>query len=308
MANVIVCLNCLIFIFIYNKILIVQFYGEFKEFFFDNVVEYFVFYYDYYQLEVYIFIIDIFIEKDFVINEEVDKLWFWVIFLFLLGWCDIIIVAFVFCIYGMGNLEDYKSSIIWIKVGQIIFWNNFLYSFVNSLYLCIEIDFWWVIFCVKGDIVDINLFYVDFGYWVVFFGDEIEFIDCIEIEIGKWIEGMEIVVIFFVNLYIVFKDCMNQIIWDIEDELYEQEKYFECEFCFFEVKCIKEWIIFDLEMIWELGYCNGVENYFCFFDGCCLGICFFCLFDYFLDDYFMIIDESYVMVFQVWGMYGGDCV
>jgi excinuclease ABC subunit B len=206
----------------------------------------------------------------------------------------------------MGNPEDYKSSIIRIKVGQTISRNNFLYSLVDSLYSRTETDFRRATFRVKGDTVDINLPYVDYGYRVVFFGDEIESIDRIEIETGKRIEGMETAAIFPANLYIAPKDRMNQIIRDIEDELHEQEKYFERELRFLEAKRIKERTTFDLEMIRELGYCNGVENYSRFFDGRRPGTRPFCLLDYFPDDYLMIIDESHVTVPQVRGMYGGD--
>jgi excinuclease ABC subunit B len=306
MANTIARLNRPTLILTHNKTLTAQLYGEFKEFFPDNAVEYFVSYYDYYQPEAYISTTDTFIEKDLAINEEVDKLRLRATSSLLSGRRDIIIVASVSCIYGMGNPEDYKSSIIRIKVGQTISRNNFLYSLVNSLYSRTETDFRRATFRVKGDTVDINLPYVDFGYRVVFFGDEIESIDRIEIETGKRIEGMETAAIFPANLYIAPKDRMNQIIRDIEDELHEQEKYFERELRFLEAKRIKERTTFDLEMIRELGYCNGVENYSRFFDGRRPGTRPFCLLDYFPDDYLMIIDESHVTVPQVRGMYGGD--
>jgi excinuclease ABC subunit B len=306
MANTIARLNRPTLILTHNKTLTAQLYGEFKEFFPDNAVEYFVSYYDYYQPEAYISTTDTFIEKDLSINEEVDKLRLRATSSLLSGRRDIIIVASVSCIYGMGNPEDYKSSIIRIKVGQTISRNNFLYSLVDSLYSRTETDFRRATFRVKGDTVDINLPYVDYGYRVVFFGDEIESIDRIEIETGKRIEGMETAAIFPANLYIAPKDRMNQIIRDIEDELHEQEKYFERELRFLEAKRIKERTTFDLEMIRELGYCNGVENYSRFFDGRRPGTRPFCLLDYFPDDYLMIIDESHVTVPQVRGMYGGD--
>jgi excinuclease ABC subunit B len=306
MANTIARLNRPTLILTHNKTLTAQLYGEFKEFFPDNAVEYFVSYYDYYQPEAYISTTDTFIEKDLAINEEVDKLRLRATSSLLSGRRDIIIVASVSCIYGMGNPEDYKSSIIRIKVGQTISRNNFLYSLVNSLYSRTETEFRRATFRVKGDTVDINLPYVDYGYRVVFFGDEIESIDRIEIETGKRIEGMETAAIFPANLYIAPKDRMNQIIRDIEDELHEQEKYFERELRFLEAKRIKERTTFDLEMIRELGYCNGVENYSRFFDGRRPGTRPFCLLDYFPDDYLMIIDESHVTVPQVRGMYGGD--
>jgi len=306
MANVIAELNRPTLILTHNKTLTAQLYGEFKEFFPDNAVEYFVSYYDYYQPEAYISVSDTFIEKDLSINEEVDKLRLRATSSLLSGRRDIIIVASVSCIYGMGNPEDYKSGIIRIKVGQTLSRNSFLYSLVDSLYSRTETDFRRATFRVKGDTVDINLPYVDYGYRVTFFGDEIEAIDRLEIESGKRIEGMETAAIFPANLYIAPKDRMNEIIKDIEDELYEQEKYFERETKLLEAKRIRERTTFDLEMMRELGYCNGVENYSRFFDGRKPGTRPFCLLDYFPEDYMMMVDESHVTIPQVRGMYGGD--
>ncbi|MCO6491036.1 MAG: excinuclease ABC subunit UvrB [Phaeodactylibacter sp.] len=306
MANAIAELNRPTLILTHNKTLTAQLYGEFKDFFPDNAVEYFVSYYDYYQPEAYISVTDTYIEKDLSINEEVDKLRLRATSSLLSGRRDIIIVASVSCIYGMGNPEDYKSSIIRIKQGQVISRNSFLYSLVDSLYSRTETDFRRATFRVRGDTVDINLPYVDYGYRVTFFGDEIESIERIEIESGKRIEGMETAAIFPANLYVAPKDRIHQIIRDIEDELYEQEKYFERERRLLEAKRIRERTTFDLEMMKELGYCNGVENYSRFFDGRKPGTRPFCLLDYFPDDYLMIIDESHVTIPQVRGMYGGD--
>jgi len=306
MANVIAELNRPTLILTHNKTLTAQLYGEFKEFFPDNAVEYFVSYYDYYQPEAYISVSDTYIEKDLSINEEVDKLRLRATSSLLSGRRDIIIVDSVSCIYGMGNPEDYKSGIIRIKVGQTLSRNSLLYSLVDSLYSRTETDFRRATFRVKGDTVDINLPYVDYGYRITFFGDEIEAIDRLEVESGKRIEGMETAAIFPANLYIAPKDRMNQIIRDIEDELYEQEKYFEREAKLLEAKRIRERTTFDLEMMRELGYCNGVENYSRFFDGRKQGTRPFCLLDYFPEDYLMMIDESHVTIPQVRGMYGGD--
>ncbi|MCB9272897.1 MAG: excinuclease ABC subunit UvrB [Lewinellaceae bacterium] len=306
MANVIAQLNRPTLILTHNKTLTAQLYGEFRDFFPDNAVEYFVSYYDYYQPEAYISVTDTFIEKDLSINEEVDKLRLRATSSLLSGRRDIIIVASVSCIYGMGNPEDYKSSIIRIKVGQTLSRNGFLYSLVDSLYSRTETEFRRASFRVRGDTVDINLPYVDYGYRVTFFGDEIESISRIEIESGKRIEGMETAAIFPANLYVAPKDRIHQIIRDIEDELYEQEKYFERESRLLEAKRIRERTAFDLEMIKELGYCNGVENYSRFFDGRRAGTRPFCLLDYFPDDYLLIVDESHVTIPQVRGMYGGD--
>ncbi|MCL4157464.1 UNVERIFIED_CONTAM: hypothetical protein GTU68_006226, partial [Idotea baltica] len=305
-ANAIAQLNRPTLILTHNKTLTAQLYGEFKSFFPNNAVEYFVSYYDYYQPEAYISVTDTFIEKDLQINEEVDKLRLRATSSLLSGRRDIIIVASVSCIYGMGNPEDYKSSIIRIQKGQSLSRNNFLYSLVESLYSRTETDFRRATFRVRGDTVDINLPYVDYGYRITFFGDEIEEIERLEIESGKRIESMETAAIFPANLYVAPKERMNEIIKEIEDELHEQEKYFERERRHLEAKRIRERTTFDLEMIRELGYCNGVENYSRFFDGRRQGTRPFCLLDYFPDDFLLVVDESHVTLPQVRGMYGGD--
>jgi len=305
-ANTIAELNRPTLVLTHNKTLTAQLYGEFKEFFPDNAVEYFVSYYDYYQPEAYISVTDTFIEKDLSINEEVDKLRLRATSSLLSGRRDIIIVASVSCIYGMGNPEDYKSGIIRIKKGQTISRNSFLYSLVESLYSRTEVDFKRASFRVRGDTVDINLPYVDYGYRITFFGDEIEQIEQIEVESGKRIERMETAAIFPANLYIAPRDRIHQIIREIQDELHEQEKYFEREGRLLEARRVRERTNFDIEMMKELGYCNGVENYSRFFDGRKPGTRPFCLLDYFPDDYLMVIDESHVTIPQVRGMYGGD--
>lgn len=306
MANVIAQLNKPTLVLTHNKTLTAQLYGEFREFFPDNAVEYFVSYYDYYQPEAYISVSDTYIEKDLAINEEIDKLRLRATSSLLSGRRDIIIVASVSVIYGMGNPEDYKTGIIRIKKGQILSRNSFLYSLVDSLYSRTELDFKRATFRVKGDTVDINLPYVEYGYRIVFFGDEIEAIERIEIETGKRIESMDTAAIFPANLYVAPKERLTQIIHDIQDELYDQEKYFERESKLLEAKRIHERTNFDIEMMRELGYCNGVENYSRFFDGRKPGTRPFCLLDYFPDDYLMIVDESHVTIPQVRGMFGGD--
>jgi len=299
MANVIKELNRPTLVLTHNKTLTAQLYGEFREFFPDNAVEYFVSYYDYYQPEAYIMSSDTFIEKDLQINEEVDKLRLRATSSLLSGRRDIIIVASVSCIYGMGNPEDYKTGIIRLHKGLVVTRNTFLYQLVGILFKRAT-------FRVRGDTIDINLPYVDYGYRITFFGDEIEDIERIEIETGKRIESLETAAIFPANLYIAPKDKMNQILRDIEDELYAQREYFERESRMLEAQRIKERVTFDLEMMRELGYCNGVENYSRYFDGRNPGTRPFCLLDYFPDDYLMIIDESHVTVPQVRGMWGGD--
>jgi excinuclease ABC subunit B len=305
-ANVIAQLDRPVLVLTHNKTLTAQLYGEFKEFFPDNAVEYFVSYYDYYQPEAYISVTDTFIEKDMNINEEVDKLRLRATSSLLSGRRDIIIVASVSCIYGMGNPEDLSSSIIRIAEGMKITRNSFLLRLVESLYARTEIDFKRATFRVRGDTVDINLPYVDYGYRIIFFGDEIEAIERLEIESGKRIEKLSTAAIFPANLYVPPKERMGDIIRDIQDELWEQVKYFEKEGRYSEAKRIKERTEFDLEMIKELGYCSGVENYSRFFDGRVPGTRPFCLLDYFPDDYLMVIDESHVTIPQVRGMWGGD--
>ena len=305
-ANVIAQLNRPTLILTHNKTLTAQLYGEFKEFFPENSVEYFVSYYDYYQPEAYISSSDTYIEKDLAINEEVDKLRLRATSSLLSGRRDIIIVASVSCIYGMGNPEDYKTGIIRIKKGHVVSRNVFLYQLVEILYSRTETDFKRATFRVRGDTVDINLPYLDYGYRITFFGDEIEEIKVLDVVSGKTLETLEEAAIFPANLYIAPKERMTQILGDIQDELYNQVQYFEKESRLIEAQRIKERTAFDIEMMKEVGYCNGVENYSRFFDGRPVGTRPFCLLDYFPDDYLMIIDESHVTIPQIRGMWGGD--
>jgi excinuclease ABC subunit B len=306
MANVIEQVSRPTLVLTHNKTLTAQLYAELCEFFPENAVEYFVSYYDYYQPEAYITHSDTYIEKDLQINEEIDKLRLRATSSLLSGRRDVIIVSSVSCIYGMGNPEDYKTGIIRIEKGQIISRNAFLYTLVNSLYSRTEVDFKRGTFRVKGDTVDINLPYVEYGYRVIFFGDEIEQIEQLEISSGKRITSLDHAAIFPANLYVAPKDRLNMVIKDIEDELHNHEKFFESEGRYLEAQRIKERVTFDLEMIRELGYCNGIENYSRFFDGRRQGTRPFCLLDYFPEDYLMIIDESHQTLPQVRGMWGGD--
>jgi excinuclease ABC subunit B len=305
-ANVIAQLDKPVLVLTHNKTLTAQLYGEFREFFPHNAVEYFVSYYDYYQPEAYIAVTDTYIEKDLNINEEVDKLRLRATSSLLGGRRDIIIVASVSCIYGMGNPEDYQTGIIRIAVKDKISRNVFLYKLVESLYSRTEHDFKRATFRVRGDTVDIHLPYVDYGYRITFWGDEIEKIEMLEIESGKTIEKLQTAAIFPANLYVAPKERMGEVIREIEDEMFAQVKYFEQEQKYQEAKRIRERTNFDLEMIKELGYCSGVENYSRFFDGRKPGARPFCLLDYFPDDYLMVIDESHVTIPQVRGMWGGD--
>lgn len=306
MANVIAQSEKPTLVLTHNKTLTAQLYAELCEFFPDNAVEYFVSYYDYYQPEAYITHSDTYIEKDLQINEQIDKLRLRATSSLLSGRRDVIIVSSVSCIYGMGNPEDYKTGIIRVHKGQSISRNGFLYTLVQSLYSRTETDFRRGTFRVKGDTVDINLPYMDYGYRIIFFGDEIEAIFQLELESSRTIIEIENAAIFPANLYVAPKDRLNQVIREIEDELYQHEKFFEAEGRYLEAQRIKERVTFDLEMIRELGYCNGIENYSRFFDRRVPGTRPFCLLDYFPDDYLMIIDESHVTLPQVRGMWGGD--
>ncbi len=306
MANVIQNVQRPTLVLTHNKTLVAQLYGEFKQFFPDNAVGYFVSYYDYYQPEAYIPTSDTYIEKDLNINEELDKLRLQATSELLSGRRDIIVVASVSCIYGMGNPTEFENGIVRIAEGQIISRQGFLHSLVNSLYSRTTIEFNRGTFRVKGDTVDINLPYVDWGYRISFFGDEIESIETLDVKTGKRIGRVENAAIFPANLYLAPKDMMQQILSEIQDEMRAQVEYFQSQGKFIEAQRLKERTEYDLEMIRELGYCNGVENYSRFFDRRQPGSRPFCLLDYFPKDFLCIIDESHQTIPQVAGMYGGD--
>lgn len=306
MANVIAQTQRPTIILSHNKTLTAQLYGEFKQFFPDNAVEYFVSYYDYYQPEAYVVATNTYIEKDLAINEEIDKLRLRTTSQLLSGRRDIIVVASVSCIYGLGNPDDYKDSVIRIKTWQKLSRNRFLYMLVDSLYSRTELEFSRGTFRVRGDSVDINLPYTEDGFRITFWGDEIEEIERIEIESGKSIETLDAVAIFPANLYVAQKERMTEIIREIEDELHEQIEFFNSEHKYEEGQRIQERVTLDLEMIRQLGYCSGIENYSRFFDRRQPGARPFCLLDYFPDDYLMIVDESHVTMPQFRAMYGGD--
>ena len=305
-ANVIQNVQKPTLVLTHNKTLVAQLYGEFKQFFPDNAVGYFVSYYDYYQPEAYMPVSNTYIEKDLSINEELDKLRLHATTELLSGRRDIIVVASVSCIYGMGNPTDYENGIIRISKGQTISRQGFLHSLVNSLYNRTQIDFTRGTFRVKGDTVDINLPYVDFGYRVTFFGDDIEEIESFDVKTGKRIGQMENAAIFPANLYIAPKDRMQQILFEIQDEMNLQVEYFKQTGKYIEAQRLGERVNYDIEMIRELGYCNGVENYSRFFDRRTPGTRPFCLLDYFPKDFLCLIDESHQTIPQVSGMYGGD--
>jgi excinuclease ABC subunit B len=306
MANVIQNVQKPTLVLTHNKTLVAQLYGEFKQFFPDNAVGYFVSYYDYYQPEAYMPVSDTYIEKDLSINEELDKLRLQATTQLLSGRRDIIVVASVSCIYGMGNPTDYENGIIRIEKGQTISRQGFLHALVNSLYNRTQTEFTRGTFRVKGDTVDINLPYVDFGYRVTFFGDEIESIETLELSSGKRIASVENAAIFPANLYVAPKDMLQQVIGEILDECTAQTEYFKNSGKYIEAQRISERVNYDMEMVRELGYCNGVENYSRFFDRRKPGTRPFCLLDYFPKDFLCMIDESHQTIPQVSGMYGGD--
>ena len=290
----------------HNKTLVAQLYGEFKQFFPNNAVGYFVSYYDYYQPEAYLPTSGVYIEKDLSINEELDKLRLQATAQLLSGRRDIIIVASVSCIYGMGNPTEYEKGIIRIHKGMIVSRQAFLHALVNSLYHRTVIEFDRGSFRVNGDTVDIRLPYVDYGYRITFFGDEIESIESLEIESGKRIEAMENAAIFPANLYLAPKEMVQEIIAEIQDEMRAQVEYFKNTGKHIEAQRLKERVEYDIEMIRELGYCTGIENYSRFFDRRVPGTRPFCLLDYFPKDFLCVIDESHVTIPQISGMYGGD--
>jgi len=290
----------------HNKTLVAQLYGEFKQFFPENAVGYFVSYYDYYQPEAYMPVSNVYIEKDLSINEELDKLRLQATSQLLSGRRDIIVVASVSCIYGMGNPTEYANGIIRIEKGQVIARQAFLHALVNALYNRSQGDFTRGTFRVKGDTIDINLPYVDFSYRITFFGDEIEEIESIETETSKRIGVMDTAAIFPANLYLAPKDMIVEVMHEIQDEMMAQVEYFKSIGKREEAARIKERVEYDLEMIRELGYCSGIENYSRFFDRRKPGTRPFCLLDYFPKDFLCVIDESHQTIPQIAGMYGGD--
>jgi excinuclease ABC subunit B len=305
-ANVIQNVQRPTLVLTHNKTLVAQLYGEFKQFFPENAVGYFVSYYDYYQPEAYLPVSDVYIEKDLSINDELDKLRLHATSELLSGRRDIIVVASVSCIYGIGNPDEFANGIIRIHKKQTISRQGFLHSLVNILYSRTTIEFKRGTFRVKGDTVDINLPYLDTGYRITFFGDEIEEIESFDVVTGKRISVMDNAAIFPANLYLAPKDMIQQILFEIQDEMNAQVSYFKDSGKYIEAQRLSERVNYDVEMIRELGYCNGVENYSRFFDRRKPGTRPFCLLDYFPNDFLCVIDESHQTIPQVSGMYGGD--
>ena len=290
----------------HNKTLAAQLYQEFKSFFPDNAVEYFVSYYDYYQPEAYLPVSDTYIEKDLSINDEIEKLRLSTTTSLLSGRRDVIVIASVSCIYGIGNPVNFEQGIINIEVGQKIARNAFLRQLVDNLYSRSNNELSRGKFRVKGDTVDIHLAYVDFGIRIVFWGDEIEEISILNLQEMREIEQVDHYVIFPANIFVTAKEDIKRSIFQIQEDLVSQIEYFNEIGKTLESRRLKNRVELDLEMIRELGYCSGIENYSRYFDNRNPGDRPFCLLDYFPEDFLMVIDESHVTIPQIRAMYGGD--
>ncbi len=307
MANVIKEVKRPTLIISHNKTLAAQLYGELKNFFPNNAVEYFISYYDYYQPEAYIPSSNVYIEKDLSINEQIEKLRLSATSSLLSGRNDVIVVASVSCIYGIGNPDDFGKNVIQVRVGQNINLKEFLFSLVDILYeRSHEDDFKRGTFRLKGDTLDIYLAYADFILRVIFWGEEVESISKVDPQSGKTIESVDEITIYPANLFVTSKETIDIALEEIEVDLEKQINFFEREGKFYEAKRIKERTEFDIEMINEIGYCSGVENYSRYFDRRDPGKRPFCLLDYFPDNYLMFIDESHVTLPQIRAMWGGD--
>ena len=290
----------------HNKTLAAQLYSEFKQFFPENAVEYFVSYYDYYQPEAYIPVTGTYIEKDLSINEEIEKLRLSTTSSLLSGRRDVIVVASVSCLYGIGNPVEFQKNVIVLKTNQVISRTALLHKLVQSLYARTEGEFNHGNFRIKGDTLDVFPSYADYGFRIHFFGDEIEAIEAFNVNDNSLIESYETVNIYPANMFVTSPDILQNAIKDIQDDLVKQYDYFKDIGKHLEAKRLKERTEFDLEMIRELGYCSGIENYSRYLDGRAPGTRPFCLLDYFPEDFLMVVDESHVTISQVHAMYGGD--
>lgn len=305
-ANVIEQIQRPVLVLSHNKTLAAQLYGEFRQFFPNSAVEYFVSYYDYYQPEAYLPVTDTYIEKDLSINDEIEKLRLSTTSSLLSGRKDVIVISSVSCLYGIGNPEDFHSNTIWINKSDKTSRNALLRKLVDSLYSRNEIDFQRGTFRVQGDTVDIFVAYGDHAIRIVFWGNEIEEIETIDPVNGNTIEVLDQVVIYPANIFVTTKERMQKAISQIENDMSDQVQYFNDIGKEFEAKRLRQKVSYDLEMIKELGYCSGIENYSRYFDGRNPGTRPFCLLDYFPDDFVTIIDESHVTIPQVRAMHGGD--
>ncbi|HPS14057.1 MAG TPA: excinuclease ABC subunit UvrB, partial [Prolixibacteraceae bacterium] len=290
----------------HNKTLAAQLYSELKQFFPENAVEYFVSYYDYYQPEAYLPITDTYIEKDLSINDELEKLRLSATSALLSGRRDVIVVSSVSCLYGIGNPEDFHANMIEVKTGMLIARNAFLRKLVDGLYSRSEIEFARGNFRVKGDTIDVFPAYADMAIRIVFFGDEIEEIKGFDPESGRILNNIDQLIIYPASIFVTTQDRMNSAIHQIQDDLVNQIDYFKSIGKPLEAKRIEERVEYDMEMMKELGYCPGIENYSRYFDGRLPGTRPFCLLDYFPNDYLMVVDESHVTIPQIRAMYGGD--
>ena len=305
-ANVIQEVQKPTLILAHNKTLAAQLYSEFKQFFPNNAVEYFVSYYDYYQPEAFMPVTGVFIEKDLSINEELEKMRLSTTSSLLSGRRDIIVVASVSCIYGIGNPVEFQKNVIAIERDQIISRTKLLHSLVQSLYSRTEADFNPGNFRIKGDTLEVYPSYADDAYRIHFFGDEIEEIESFDLKTSKVLERFEKLTIYPANMFVTSPDVLQNAIWEIQQDLVKQVDYFKEIGKHLEAKRLEERTNFDLEMIRELGYCSGIENYSRYLDGRDAGSRPFCLLDYFPKDYLMVVDESHVTLSQVQAMYGGD--
>lgn len=290
----------------HNKTLAAQLYGEFKQFFPKNAVEYFVSYYDYYQPEAYIPTTNTYIEKDLAINDEIEKLRLSTTTALLSGRNDVLVVSSVSCIYGIGNPADFRENTLRVRVDEKISRNAFLHKLVTSLYSRSEVEFSRGKFRVRGETVDVFIAYGDIAYRVNFFGDEIEEIATIDPVSGKSLEKHDSVIIYPANIFVTNPDRQLEAIWQIQDDMVKQVEYMKSLGQHLEAKRLEDRVTYDLEMIRELGYCSGIENYSRYFDGREPGHRPFCLLDYFPDDYLLVVDESHVTIPQIRAMYGGD--
>jgi excinuclease ABC subunit B len=305
-ANVIQEIQRPTLVLAHNKTLAAQLYSEFKQFFPNNAVEYFVSYYDYYQPEAFMPVTGVFIEKDLSINEELEKMRMSTTASLLSGRRDILVVASVSCLYGIGNPVEFQKNLIPIEKGQSISRTKLLHQLVQSLYSRTEADFNPGSFRIKGDTVDVYPSYADEAYRIHFFGDEIEEIESFDVKTAAVTEKFEKLTIYPANMFVTSPDVLQGAIWEIQQDLVKQVDYFKEIGKHLEAKRLEERTNFDLEMIRELGYCSGIENYSRYLDGRLPGTRPFCLLDYFPKDYLMVVDESHVTLSQVKAMYGGD--
>jgi excinuclease ABC subunit B len=305
-ANVIQEVQKPTLILAHNKTLAAQLYSEFKQFFPNNAVEYFVSYYDYYQPEAFMPVTGVFIEKDLSINEELEKMRLSTTSSLLSGRRDIIVVASVSCIYGIGNPVEFQKNVIAIEKNQVISRTKLLHSLVQSLYSRTEADFTPGNFRIKGDTLEVYPSYADDAFRIHFFGDEIEEIESFDLKTSQVIERFEQLTIYPANMFVTSPDVLQDAIWEIQQDLVKQVDYFKEIGKHLEAKRLEERTNFDLEMIRELGYCSGIENYSRYLDGRQAGTRPFCLLDYFPKDFLMVVDESHVTLSQVHAMYGGD--